>query len=317
MARIRTVKPDFWTDPDAADLSIAARLAYIGMWNFCDDHGVMRDDPRRLKLQILPSDDVDMGALIKELVDIGKVRRAKTPDGERVLFVPGFRRHQKVDRRSTPQFCEPDDLDFSAVDTPDSPEPPRAPPNPPEPPRALDEDALTSGFAESRRVPPSPAAVREGKGREGKDQNNRAAPAIDILGPPTTASQGSTLAKTLYRWFVDRGETITPHERRSDDYRRLLALTGQHHDIRDGPYKRIAEGLCREFADELTGEPLPEPAVKHMRRIIAQNGGEAALDALAKAITQGAGTDGEYALDQRALSKYANAILSGQRKAVQ
>lgn len=37
--RIRQVKPEFWSDPDMAELSPAVRLTYIGLWNIADDSG--------------------------------------------------------------------------------------------------------------------------------------------------------------------------------------------------------------------------------------------------------------------------------------
>jgi len=37
--RIRQVKPEFWSDPDIAELPPAVRLTYIGLWNIADDTG--------------------------------------------------------------------------------------------------------------------------------------------------------------------------------------------------------------------------------------------------------------------------------------
>jgi len=34
MARIRTIKPEFWTAEQVMELSRDARLLFIGMWNF-------------------------------------------------------------------------------------------------------------------------------------------------------------------------------------------------------------------------------------------------------------------------------------------
>ncbi len=39
MARIRTTKPEFFTSEQVMNLSIFARFAFLGMWNFCDDGG--------------------------------------------------------------------------------------------------------------------------------------------------------------------------------------------------------------------------------------------------------------------------------------
>ena len=41
MARIRTIKPQFWDDLKIGRLSRDARLLYIGLWNFADDLGVV------------------------------------------------------------------------------------------------------------------------------------------------------------------------------------------------------------------------------------------------------------------------------------
>ena len=103
MARIRTVKPEFWTDPVMVGLTPLARLFYIGTWNFsmCDQ-GHLEDDPFRLKLQILPVEDCDVAALIDELVDAGRLARL-TVDGGAYLHVRTLSDHQRVDGRWTPR----------------------------------------------------------------------------------------------------------------------------------------------------------------------------------------------------------------------
>lgn len=100
MARIRTIKPDFWTDGNMVRLSPFARLLYIGMWNFtlCD-HGHVADDPFKLKLQILPMDDVNIDELLAEIMAAGRVTRVVDPDGRTYLHVKRFEDHQKIDPR--------------------------------------------------------------------------------------------------------------------------------------------------------------------------------------------------------------------------
>lgn len=39
MARIRTIKPQFWRSPDIMQLDYFQRLLYIGLWNLADDEG--------------------------------------------------------------------------------------------------------------------------------------------------------------------------------------------------------------------------------------------------------------------------------------
>ena len=80
-------------------LSPFARLLYIGMWNFtmCD-HGHLADDAMKLKLQVLPTDDVDIEALLDEIMASGRVVRIET-GGRSYLLVKRFEDHQKIDPR--------------------------------------------------------------------------------------------------------------------------------------------------------------------------------------------------------------------------
>ena len=54
MARIRTVKPEFWTDSKTGTLSDRAKILFLGILNFCDDYGVIENDAGALKARILP-----------------------------------------------------------------------------------------------------------------------------------------------------------------------------------------------------------------------------------------------------------------------
>jgi hypothetical protein len=106
MARIRTVKPEFWTDEKVVSLSPLARLLFIGLWNFVDDDGRGEYSPKRLKMQILPSDAADITELL------GEIRREKmiliyTIDDKEYFQVCGFAKHQKVDKRSPSKLPPP------------------------------------------------------------------------------------------------------------------------------------------------------------------------------------------------------------------
>lgn len=110
MARIRTIKPSIWTDPEFVGLSPFARLLFIGTWNQADDYGVLKDDPAELKLQILPGDNVDTYALVDELVSRKMLLRKVAPDGTQVLVIRTFSTHQKIDTRSPGRWGLPDEL---------------------------------------------------------------------------------------------------------------------------------------------------------------------------------------------------------------
>ena len=74
MARIRTIKPQFWDDLKIGRLSRDARLLYIGLWNFADDLGVVIADPAWLKSKIFPYDKNTTPA-IRRLVEDARRNR--------------------------------------------------------------------------------------------------------------------------------------------------------------------------------------------------------------------------------------------------
>ncbi len=67
MARVRSLKPEFFDDEELATLSFPARLCFQGLWVWADRRGVVEDRPARLKARIFPFDDVNMDELLKEL----------------------------------------------------------------------------------------------------------------------------------------------------------------------------------------------------------------------------------------------------------
>lgn len=103
MARIRTIKPEFWTDEKIVSLPFEARLLFIGMWNFCDDFGFLDDSPARLKLQIFPADDIDVDRLLDILCIEELVIRGQA-EGEHVLSIAHFTEHQRVSHPAKSQW---------------------------------------------------------------------------------------------------------------------------------------------------------------------------------------------------------------------
>lgn len=147
MARIRSIKPEFWIDEKIVDLSMAARLLFIGIWNFADDQGYIEHKPRRIKMQVFPGDDIDIEKLIDELIDVGLVAEFDSPLGP-LLHVRNWQRHQRVDKAAQPRFAE-----SSLSPREPSPKPPRTL----APDLDLDLDLERKG-REGKGVPPSAAA---------------------------------------------------------------------------------------------------------------------------------------------------------------
>jgi hypothetical protein len=94
MPKIRGIKPDYWTDEDIVDLSIPARLLFIGLWSYACDNGHLQDKPKQIKMRVLPGDDVNATELLRELEDGGRIHRSNG-----WITVPNFAKHQKPDKR--------------------------------------------------------------------------------------------------------------------------------------------------------------------------------------------------------------------------
>ena len=99
MARIRTIKPEFWTDEQVADCSTTARLLFIGLWSFCDDGGNHPASTKTLKMEIFPGDDFSsetISEMIRELIRAELVVEYES-EGKRYWHVTGWH-HQKIEK---------------------------------------------------------------------------------------------------------------------------------------------------------------------------------------------------------------------------
>jgi hypothetical protein len=95
MARIRTIKPEFFTSEDIVAISPLARLLYIALWCEADREGRLCWKPRTFKIRYLPADDCDINALCKELTDSGMVKLY----GDALAYIPSFGKHQHLNPR--------------------------------------------------------------------------------------------------------------------------------------------------------------------------------------------------------------------------
>lgn len=99
MARIRTIKPEFWTNERVMECSANARLLFIGMWNFADDLGRLVLAPKTIKAQIFPSDDFSfdtVSGMILELSKNGLILIYEV-GGKEFLQIVGWQ-HQRIDK---------------------------------------------------------------------------------------------------------------------------------------------------------------------------------------------------------------------------
>ena len=112
MARIRTVKPEFWVDETMAELPRDVRLLFLGLLNHVDDAGRCVDNERLIKAAVFPlDDDVPSTTVRRWLDDLSTTRRVVLYEvaGRRFLQVANFAKHQKIDRPKASTLPAPDD----------------------------------------------------------------------------------------------------------------------------------------------------------------------------------------------------------------
>lgn len=160
MARIRTVKPDFFRHEklyEAEKVSgLPLRIAFAGLWTASDREGRFRWAPRALKLDCLPYDDVDFALVLEGLRSHGFIVKYQTDKGE-FGFIPSWHEHQHINQREAKSSL----------------------------PVPSEECICKDGASTCTHIP----ARGEGKGREGEGKEKDAAPDGAHSDPPSDESE--------------------------------------------------------------------------------------------------------------------------------
>lgn len=166
MARIRTIKPEFWTDEQIVECSMIARLLFIGMWNFCDDNGNLDRSSKQIKARVFPLDNIDCESMIKELIKHKLVIEYQA--NEKIyLHIKGFTKHQIINRKSKsvcPEFQNPITTQELSSTTHDNSVSSHA--------DLDDTHEISMSTHENFGALTTEGKGREGKGKEGKEEKN-------------------------------------------------------------------------------------------------------------------------------------------------
>jgi hypothetical protein len=103
MARIRTIKPEFWVDDQIVELDFTTRLLFIGLWNFVDDEGYIEFKPKRIKMQVFPADDLDVSEILRNLLEASRIELFDSEQGQ-LLKITNWDRHQKISHPTPTRF---------------------------------------------------------------------------------------------------------------------------------------------------------------------------------------------------------------------
>jgi len=102
MARIRTIKPEFWRNEELSSVSAEAALLAIGLLNHADDEGCFNSNPKLVESDVFPLRElsVTVPLLLQELANIGFVELFTGTNGKKYGLVVKFLKHQKISKPS-------------------------------------------------------------------------------------------------------------------------------------------------------------------------------------------------------------------------
>lgn len=111
MARIRTIKPEFWRDELLAGISPEAALLAIGLLNHCDDEGYFNANPKLVESDVFPlrTLSITTTVLLRELANIGYIEVFSGSDGKTYGKVVNFEKHQVINKKTASKIkglCE-------------------------------------------------------------------------------------------------------------------------------------------------------------------------------------------------------------------
>lgn len=98
MARIRTIKPEFWKSESLSDQPEATHMLAAALINYADDQGYFNANPKLVQSECCPlrEPSVSVPESLRRLQEIGYLRLGTSDDGKRYGHLVGFSSHQKI-----------------------------------------------------------------------------------------------------------------------------------------------------------------------------------------------------------------------------
>lgn len=100
MARIRCIKPEFFTSEDIVSLTPLSRLFYVALWCESDREGRLEWKPGTFKMRYFPGDNCDIKEMADELIKGGLIALYEV-DGKQYAEIPTFTEHQVINNRES------------------------------------------------------------------------------------------------------------------------------------------------------------------------------------------------------------------------
>lgn len=176
MARIRSIKPDFFRHAGLFDLEqetgLPMRVAFAGLWTAADREGRFKWQPRELKLDCLPHDAVDFSRVLDALLTRRYIVKYVV-NGVEYGCIPTWHEHQVINNRESASILpEPTETSIAAT--------------------SCTREARVSDASATPLV----HAQGEGKGREGKGGGR----GREVASPTSVDDASSQAPKTRSTW---------------------------------------------------------------------------------------------------------------------
>lgn len=220
MARIRSIKPEFFRHEGLQDLEAAnpgsyVMLVFAGLWGHCDKAGRFVWKPRTLKLDVLPFLDFDMEATLAILEAAGFVRRYFV-EGKEYGAVPTFETHQRISGKEAQ-----------------------------EPEKHPAESANAEGS--KREAKGKQLRRQEGKGREEEEEGNgvrACAPSADVAPERSDPIPYAAIVEIFNRTMERLPKVRELTTKRKTLIRSAWQASPQRQDV------NFWQALCEEYADD-------------------------------------------------------------------
>lgn len=114
MERYRTIKYEYWRDPDMSQLDAQTNLCLISLWNFTDDNGVIPGRASWIRETIFSCWKImsarTINKCLKNLIAVNKIIPF-TYRGQSFFFIVNFKQDQKVEKKWAKFYIEPEKVE--------------------------------------------------------------------------------------------------------------------------------------------------------------------------------------------------------------
>lgn len=107
--RARNIKPAFFKNDELSELTITARLLFIGLWCYADRDGLFEERPKKIKAEIFPYDNLKVEHItqaLAALVTSGFLIVFHNSNGNDIMQIVNFKKHQSPHHNEKPSVLK-------------------------------------------------------------------------------------------------------------------------------------------------------------------------------------------------------------------